>query len=84
MMRLKNLIGLILLAVVISLFSFWLAMNRNTFIFSIAAAGYPQNWGYVILNALLVSLFLVFIKFRRKVARLPSSVYLAFIVAPLH
>jgi protein-S-isoprenylcysteine O-methyltransferase Ste14 len=81
MMRLKNLIGLILLAVVISIFSFWLAMNRITFIFSIAAAGYPQNWGYVILNALLISLFLVFIKFRRKVARLPSSVYLAFIVA---
>ncbi|MGB9959190.1 MAG: methyltransferase family protein [Candidatus Bathyarchaeales archaeon] len=80
-MRFKHLIGLIILAVVISLLSFWLAMNRITFIFSIAAVGYPQNWGYVVLNAFLISLFLVFIKFRRKVARLPSSVYLAFIVA---
>jgi protein-S-isoprenylcysteine O-methyltransferase Ste14 len=56
-------------------------MNHITFIFSVAAVGYPENWGYVALNFILLSLFLVFIKFRRKVARLPSSVYLAFIVA---
>jgi protein-S-isoprenylcysteine O-methyltransferase Ste14 len=80
-MRLKYLLSLILLAVVISLFSVWLAINHITFIFSVAAVGYPQNWGYVVLNAILLSLFLIFIKFRRKIARLPSSVYLAFIVA---
>lgn len=80
-MRLKYLLSLIFLGVAVSLFSVWLAMNQITFIFSVAAVGYPQNWGYVVLNFILLSLFLVFIKFRRKVARLPSSVYLAFIVA---
>jgi protein-S-isoprenylcysteine O-methyltransferase Ste14 len=80
-MRVKYLLGLVLLGVLASLFSVWLAMNHITFIFSVAAVGYPENWGYVALNFILLSLFLVFIKFRRKVARLPSSVYLAFIVA---
>ena len=80
-MRFKYLLGLILLGVAISLFSVWLAMNQMTLVFSVAAVGYPQNWEYVILNFVLLSLFLVFIKFRRKAARLPSSIYLAFIVA---
>lgn len=80
-MQLKRLLGLILLGVAVSIFSILLAMNQITFIFSVAAVGYPQNWGYVILNFVLLSLFLVFIKFRRKVARLPSSIYLAFLVA---
>jgi protein-S-isoprenylcysteine O-methyltransferase Ste14 len=80
-MRFKYLLSLVLSGVAVSLFSVWLAMNQITFIFSVAAVGYPQNWGYVALNFILLSLFLLFIKFRRRVARLPSSVYLAFIVA---
>ena len=54
-----------------------------SFVFSIAAAraGYPKNWVYVMLNLILLCLFVVFIKFRRRVAHLPASVYLAFIVA---
>ena len=61
-------------------------MNQITFIFSIAAAGtefvdgQPQSWGFIILNFIVLCLFLVFIKFRRKVARLPSSIYLSLIV----
>ncbi len=80
-MRFKSLLSLVFLCVAVSLFSVWLAMNQITFIFSVAAVGYPQNWGYVILNFILLSLFLLFIKFKRRVARLPASVYLAFIVA---
>jgi protein-S-isoprenylcysteine O-methyltransferase Ste14 len=80
-MRFKSLLSLVLLGVAVSLFSVWLAMNQITFVFSVAAVGYPQNWGYVALNFILLSLFLLFIKFRRKAARLPSSAYLAFIVA---
>jgi protein-S-isoprenylcysteine O-methyltransferase Ste14 len=34
-----------------------------------------------VLNVILFGLFILFIKFRRRVARLPSSIYLAFIVA---
>jgi protein-S-isoprenylcysteine O-methyltransferase Ste14 len=80
-MKLKYLISFVFLAIAMSLFSVWLAMNRSTFVFSVAAIGYPQNWGYVVLNFILLGLFLLFIAFRRKVARLPSSVYLAFILA---
>ena len=81
MKKFKYLISFIFLAIAMSLFSVWLAMNRISFVFSVAAIGYPQNWGYVVLNFMLLSLFLLFIAFRRKVARLPSSIYLAFIVA---
>jgi protein-S-isoprenylcysteine O-methyltransferase Ste14 len=81
MKKFKYLISFIFLAMTMSLFSVWLAMNSISFVFSVAAIGYPQNWGYVVLNFMLLSLFLLFIAFRRKVARLPSSIYLAFIVA---
>ncbi len=66
-----------------TLFTLWLAMNNIffTFVFSIASVGYPQNWVYVAVNFILLTLFLVFIAFRRRIARLPSSIYVAFIVA---
>jgi protein-S-isoprenylcysteine O-methyltransferase Ste14 len=80
-MKLKSLIGLFLLAVIVSLLVFWFALNRISLIFSIAAQGYPQNWGFVILNLILLCLFILFIPFRKKIAYLPSSIYLAFIVA---
>jgi protein-S-isoprenylcysteine O-methyltransferase Ste14 len=65
-----------------TLFTIWLAINKIffTFVFSVAAID-PHNWVYVTVNFVLLSLFLVFTVFRRKVARLPSSIYLAFIVA---
>ena len=81
MMRFKYWIVSFLFGLAVSLFSVWLGMNQITFIFSVAAVGYPENWGYVALNFILLSLFLLFVKFRRKAARLPSSIYLAFIVA---
>jgi protein-S-isoprenylcysteine O-methyltransferase Ste14 len=64
------------------LITIWLAINKIffTFVFSVAAID-PHNWIYVTVNFVLLSLFLVFTVFRRKVARLPSSIYLAFIVA---
>jgi protein-S-isoprenylcysteine O-methyltransferase Ste14 len=79
--KIKDLVGLTLLALLVSLVLFWFAENRISLIFSLAAYGYPQNWGYVILNVIFFSLFILFIKFRRKAARLPASVYLAFLVA---
>lgn len=65
-----------------TLFTLWLAMNNIffTFVFSVAAVN-PHNWIYVGINFALLSLFLVLVAFRGKVARLPSSVYVAFIVA---
>jgi protein-S-isoprenylcysteine O-methyltransferase Ste14 len=80
-MKIKDILSLILLALFVSLVLFWFAENRISFVFSIAAYGYPKNWGYVVLNAILFGLFILFIKFRKKAARLPASVYLAFLVA---
>jgi len=81
MSKIKDLISLAILTLFVSLVLFWLAENRLSFIFSLAAYGYPQNWGCVILNFILFSLFILFIKFRRKASCLPISVYLAFLVA---
>lgn len=79
----KYLLIFVLVATTMTLFTYWLALSNVffTFVFSIASIGYPQNLGYVAINFALLALFLVFIAFRRKVARLPSSVYVAFIVA---
>lgn len=79
--NLKYLLSFTLLAVVTTLFSVWLAANGITFVFSLASIGFPQNLWFVVINGILLGLFLVFIKFRRRIARLPSSIYLAFIVA---
>ncbi len=81
MKNLKYLLGFIVIAVVTTLISVWLAANGLTFVFSIASIGFPENLWLVLINGILLGLFLVFIKFRRRVARLPSSIYLAFIVA---
>ena len=82
MKNLKYLLTFVVAATIMTLFTLWLAVNNIffTFVFSIAAVD-PHNWVYVSVNFALLSLFVVFIAFRRKVARLPSSIYLAFIVA---
>jgi protein-S-isoprenylcysteine O-methyltransferase Ste14 len=43
--------------------------------------GTMDKWILIALNVVFLALFLVFIPFKRKMARLPSSVYIAFIVA---
>ena len=81
--NLKYLVVFILTILAVTLVTLWLAMNNIffTFVFSIASIGYPQNWVYVAINFVFLSLFLVLIAFRRRIARLPSSIYVAFIVA---
>jgi protein-S-isoprenylcysteine O-methyltransferase Ste14 len=71
MRELKDLMKFALLALLMSLLLFWL---------SVAVYGWG-NWGFVILNVIFFSLFILFTQFKRRVARLPASVYLAFIVA---
>jgi methanethiol S-methyltransferase len=80
--NLKYLLLFISVATLMTLVTLWLAINSIffTFVFSVAAMN-PHNWVYVGINFALLSLFLVFAAFRRKIARLPSSIYLAFIVA---
>jgi len=83
MKRLAYLIGLALIAVFVSLVMFWLSSTfRISLVFPLASLPHREvDWGFALLNVVLFSLFLLFIKFRGRVARLPSSIYLAFIVA---
>lgn len=65
----------------VSVLIFLFAQHQISIIFSVAAIGYPQNLMCVLINFVLISIFILFIGFRRKLARLPASVYVAFIVA---
>jgi len=40
-----------------------------------------EYWGLVVLNIVIFGLFILFIPFKKKVQRLPTSIYLAFIIA---
>ena len=82
-MRKVELIGLMLLALILSLLLVWLSI-RYTFSLAFPLSYLPHraiDWGFVVLNVILFSLFVLFIRFKKKIARLPSSIYLAFIVA---
>jgi protein-S-isoprenylcysteine O-methyltransferase Ste14 len=81
-MKLKSAVGLAILVILVSLLIFWFAQHQISLIFSIAAYGLEsQNWIYVIINLILLSLFILLIGFRKKLTRLPASIYLAFIIA---
>ena len=81
--KLTYLISLIILALLMSFISFWLSVTfQFSLVFPLAYFPHQEvDWTFVALNVILFSSFLLFIKFRRKNVRLPSSVYLAFIVA---
>ena len=70
-MKLVDLIKLIALIFVISVFLFYI---------SVAVYGW-DNWGFAIVNIVFFGVFVLFTRIRKKLARLPSSIYLAFIVA---
>ena len=67
----KNIILFIAVLLIVSV-----ALYYSTF----TAFGWNQ-WILVTINVVFFGLFLALLQFRRKVARLPSSVYLAFVVA---
>ena len=67
----SNFLWLILLAVLVSLSLVWLTFAAHGF----------GNWGFVILNIAFFSIFILTIQFKKKLSRLPASVYVAFVVA---
>jgi protein-S-isoprenylcysteine O-methyltransferase Ste14 len=69
--KLKDLILFVLVTIVVSVFLYY---------FTFTSFGYG-NWFFVIINIVLFSLFFLLTSFRRKMTRLPNSVYVAFIVA---
>ena len=70
-MKLTGLVKLLLLVFVVSVCLFYI---------SVAVYGW-DNWGFALVNIAFFGVFVLFTQVRKKLARLPSSVYLAFIVA---
>jgi protein-S-isoprenylcysteine O-methyltransferase Ste14 len=71
MTRLVDIFVYIIVAVLVSIFLYY---------FTLTSFGYG-NWFFVVMDIILFSLFFLLTQFRRKVTRLPNSVYVAFIVA---
>lgn len=79
----KYLLGFVLAESLALIFLFWLSIGyRFSVAFPLAYLPHREiDWSFVLLNVALFSLFILFIRFRQKVTRLPSSIYLAFIAA---
>jgi len=75
--KLKNIIIAIALAVSLSVLYFFLS-GRGVLL---SEPGGWVNWAFVIVNIMFFSTFILFIPYRKKLSRLPGSVYMAFIVA---
>jgi protein-S-isoprenylcysteine O-methyltransferase Ste14 len=71
MTRLKDVALYLIVTVLVAIFMYY---------FTFTSYGYG-NWLFVILNIIFFSLFFLLTSFRRKMSRLPNSVYVAFIVA---
>jgi protein-S-isoprenylcysteine O-methyltransferase Ste14 len=69
--RRNDIILFILVTVVVAVFMYY---------FTFTSFGYG-NWLFVAMNIALFSLFFLLTQFRKKITRLPNSVYIAFIVA---
>ncbi len=67
----SNVVWFIVISVVFALFLYWI---------SVAVYGFG-DWLFLTINIVFFAVFLAFIQFRRKIARLPASATLAFIVA---
>jgi protein-S-isoprenylcysteine O-methyltransferase Ste14 len=76
--KLKTLIVAIVLAVSLSVFYFFLS-GRGVLL-SEPDFGWV-NVLFVVVNIIFFSIFIFFIQYRKKISRLPGSVYMAFIVA---
>lgn len=80
-MKNKNLLTLTFLSIIITVLVYWFGQYQISMVFSIAAVGFPKNPIYVFINLILIAMFILLIGFRRKIARLPASLYVAFIIA---
>jgi protein-S-isoprenylcysteine O-methyltransferase Ste14 len=69
--KLKDAILVVIVTLIIAFFMYY---------FTFTSVGYG-NWLFVVMNIVLFSLFFLLTPFRKKLSRLPNSVYIAFIVA---
>jgi len=74
MNRLKEIALFIVITVIIAVPLYFLTLTGYSY-------GTTDKWILIGLNVVFLALFLLFLPFKKKVARLPNSVYLAFILA---
>ena len=74
MVKLKEIAQFIIITIII-------AIPLNYLTFTGYSFGDMEKWILITLNVVFLSLFLLFLPLKKKLARLPSSVYVAFIVA---
>jgi protein-S-isoprenylcysteine O-methyltransferase Ste14 len=71
----KGKIKVVLLVAIVTV-----AIGIFMYYFTFTSYGY-NNWQFVIMNIILFSVFFLLASFRKKLNRLPNSVYIAFIIA---
>ena len=74
MVKLKEIAQFIIITIIIAIPLHYLTFTGYSF-------GDREKWILITLNVVFLSLFLLFLPLKKKLARLPSSVYVAFIVA---
>jgi protein-S-isoprenylcysteine O-methyltransferase Ste14 len=74
MVKLKEIVQFIIITITI-------AIPINYLTFTGYSFGDTEKWILITLNVVFLSLFLLFLPFKKSLSRLPSSVYVAFIVA---
>jgi protein-S-isoprenylcysteine O-methyltransferase Ste14 len=77
MVKLKEIAQFIIITIIIAIPLHFLTLKS----YGYGIEGDAWSWVFIALNVVFLSLFLLFIPFKKKLARLPSSVYVAFIVA---
>jgi len=72
--KLKEVALFIVVTIIISVFLYYSTLTGFSF-------GTWDKWALIAINIVFLALFILFIPFKKKMTRLPSSVYVAFIVA---
>ena len=72
--KLKEIALFILVTVVVGVFLYYPTLTGFSY-------GNTEKWILVAVNVVFLALFILFIPLKKKITRLPSSVYLAFVVA---
>ena len=77
-LRMRKSVGKIKVAILVVVVTIFVAVFM--YYFTLTSVGYG-NWMFVFMNIILFSVFFLLSSFRKKLNRLPNSVYVAFIVA---
>lgn len=75
--KLKEITIFIIITIIIAIPLYFLTFKG----YGYGIEGDVWSWVFIALNVVFLSLFLLFLPFKKKLARLPSSVYVAFVVA---